>query len=290
MHTLAFVFMMLLPVADMIRDTQSQCMDSDAGTGISSAHGALQVKPSDRLEGVWLCEYGEYELRVVEEHLSFSQFYNDSDDGWSRELTGLLSPITHEDGDWYQGEVFMFCKSSGLVRLKLKDGQVISEFTKNGWKWEPPVTAKRQDPAKITARARAGKAIGWLKGRYEAGKEVWKELNAPLPPDAYWEPEDINRVAGERYHFENIEREKRKAKNGLESYCFVLEKTLRDEKLKDKFEGEGKTNMESAVQDTLFWLVENPLAEKDVFKAKRQELEGIVNPILMKVYQGGMPE
>mmetsp|Transcript_82372 Transcript_82372/g.142870 ORF Transcript_82372/g.142870 Transcript_82372/m.142870 type:complete len:452 (+) Transcript_82372:111-1466(+) len=46
MRTLAVVFMMLLPVADMIRDVQSsQCQASDDGTGMSaSAHGALQFE------------------------------------------------------------------------------------------------------------------------------------------------------------------------------------------------------------------------------------------------------
>ena len=52
--------------------------------------------------------------------------------------------------------------------------------------------------------------------------------------------------------------------------------------------------IESAVQETLDWLDKNQLAEKDEFEAKQKELEGIVNPIMMKVYQaaggGGMPE
>ena len=38
----------------------------------------------------------------------------------------------------------------------------------------------------------------------------------------------------------------------------------------------------------------NQLAEKDEFEVKQKELEGVVNPIMMKVYQaaggGGMPE
>lgn len=48
------------------------------------------------------------------------------------------------------------------------------------------------------------------------------------------------------------------------------------------------------MQETLDWLDKNQLAEKDEFEAKQKELEGIVNPIMMKVYQaaggGGMPE
>ncbi len=51
------------------------------------------------------------------------------------------------------------------------------------------------------------------------------------------------------------------------------------------------------MQECLDWLDKNQLAEKDEFEAKQKELEGVVNPIMMKVYQsaggqmpsGGMP-
>merc|ERR1712227_183526 len=79
-----------------------------------------------------------------------------------------------------------------------------------------------------------------------------------------------------------------------ENYCFTMRNTLNEEKLKDKFEGGDKEKIEAAVQETLDWLDKNQLAEKDEFEAKQKELEGIVNPIMMKVYQaaggGGMPE
>merc|ERR1711933_336568 len=86
-----------------------------------------------------------------------------------------------------------------------------------------------------------------------------------------------------------------KQKNGLENYCFTMRNTLNEEKLKEKFEGGDKEKIEKAVQDTLDWLDKNQLAEKDEFEAKQKELEGVVNPIMMKVYQaagggGGMPE
>merc|ERR1711909_202573 len=84
------------------------------------------------------------------------------------------------------------------------------------------------------------------------------------------------------------------AKNGLENFCFTMRNTLQEEKLKEKFEGDDKDKIEKAVQDALDWLDKNQLAEKDEFEAKQKELEGIVNPIMMKVYQaaggGGMPE
>merc|ERR1712147_523182 len=84
------------------------------------------------------------------------------------------------------------------------------------------------------------------------------------------------------------------AKNGLENYCFTMRNTLQEEKLKDKFESGDKEKIEKAVQESLDWLDKNQLAEKDEFEAKQKELEGVVNPIMMKVYQaaggGGMPE
>merc|ERR1739849_45121 len=80
-------------------------------------------------------------------------------------------------------------------------------------------------------------------------------------------------------------RQKIEAKNGLENYCFTMRNTLNEEKLKDKFEGGDKEKIEKAVQDTLDWLDKNQLAEKDEFEGKQKELEAIVNPIMMKVYQ-----
>merc|ERR1712144_190156 len=84
------------------------------------------------------------------------------------------------------------------------------------------------------------------------------------------------------------------AKNGLENYCFTMRNTLQEEKLKDKFEADDKDKIEKAIQEALDWLDKNQLAEKDEFETKQKEIEGIVNPIMMKVYQaaggaGGMP-
>ncbi|OLQ05430.1 Heat shock 70 kDa protein [Symbiodinium microadriaticum] len=106
---------------------------------------------------------------------------------------------------------------------------------------------------------------------------------------------EIDRMVQEKFRAEDeANKMKIEAKNGLENYCFTMRNTLNEEKLKDKFEGGDKEKIESAVQETLDWLDKNQLAEKDEFEAKQKELEGIVNPIMMKVYQaaggGGMPE
>merc|ERR1712076_212232 len=108
---------------------------------------------------------------------------------------------------------------------------------------------------------------------------------------------EIDRMVqeAEKYRAEDEgTRAKVEAKNGLENYCFTMRNTLNEEKLKDKFEAGDKEKIEKAVQDALDWLDKNQLAEKDEFEAQQKELEGVVNPIMMKVYQaasgGGMPE
>merc|ERR1712087_507376 len=108
---------------------------------------------------------------------------------------------------------------------------------------------------------------------------------------------EIDRMVqeAEKYASEDSKlKEKVEAKNGLENYCFTMRNTLQEEKLKDKFEGGDKEKIEKAVQDALDWLDKNQLFEKDEFEAKQKEVEGVVNPIMMKVYQaaggGGMPE
>merc|ERR1711885_20189 len=101
---------------------------------------------------------------------------------------------------------------------------------------------------------------------------------------------EIDRMVSEAEQY----RAEVEAKNGLENYCFTMRNTLQEEKLKEKFEDGDKDKIEKAVQEALDWLDKNQLAEKDEFEAKQKELEGVVNPIMMKVYQaaggGGMPD
>merc|ERR1712226_1555142 len=109
---------------------------------------------------------------------------------------------------------------------------------------------------------------------------------------------EIDRMVqeAEKYRAEDeANKQKIEAKSGLENYCFTMRNTLSEEKLQGKFEGDDKDKIEKAVQETLDWLDKNQLAEKEEFEAKQKELEGVVNPIMMKVYQaaggdgGGMP-
>jgi len=108
---------------------------------------------------------------------------------------------------------------------------------------------------------------------------------------------EIDRMVQEAEKFrseDEANRMKIEAKNGLENYCFTMRNSLNEEKLKDKFEVQDKEKIEKVIQETLDWLDKNQLAEKDEFDAKQKEVEGVVNPIMMRVYHaaqsGGMPE
>jgi len=106
---------------------------------------------------------------------------------------------------------------------------------------------------------------------------------------------DIDRMVqeAEKYKAEDeSNKEKVEAKNSLENYCFTLRNSLQEEKLKEKFESGDKEKIEKAIQETLDWLEKNQLAEKEEFAARQKEMEAVVNPIMMKVYQsaGGAPE
>jgi L1 cell adhesion molecule like protein len=48
-----------------------------------------------------------------------------------------------------------------------------------------------------------------------------------------------------------------------------------------------KEKIEKTVEEAIQWLEANQLAEVDEFEDKQKELEGICNPIIAKMYQGG---
>ncbi|ETK75796.1 hsp70-like protein [Phytophthora nicotianae] len=74
------------------------------------------------------------------------------------------------------------------------------------------------------------------------------------------------------------------SKNALENYAFSLRNSTREEKLAAKLSAEDKKTIEDKVAETLHWLDANQAAEKEEFDAKQQELEGVANPILQKMY------
>jgi len=99
------------------------------------------------------------------------------------------------------------------------------------------------------------------------GNQVFSQMNEDIPPASH-------ETRDSQAFYQWIE-----AKDGLENYCFTLRNTLQEERLKDKFEGDDEDRIAKALQDTLDWLDQNQLGEKDEFEAK---LEGVVDLVMKK--------
>ncbi|KAK8510020.1 hypothetical protein V6N12_035346 [Hibiscus sabdariffa] len=102
--------------------------------------------------------------------------------------------------------------------------------------------------------------------------------------------EEIERMVqeAERYKAEDEEVKKKvEAKNGLENYAYNMRNTVKDDKFAGKLDPADKQKIEKAIDETIGWLDANQLAEVDEFEDKLKELEGICNPIIAKMYQGG---
>lgn len=101
-------------------------------------------------------------------------------------------------------------------------------------------------------------------------------------------PEDIDRMIQDAEKFADDDKklkERVEAKNELESYAYSLKAQLNDkDKLGGKLSDEDKTKIEDAAQDAIKWIDSNAQADADDMKAKKKELEGIVTPIITKLY------
>jgi len=75
------------------------------------------------------------------------------------------------------------------------------------------------------------------------------------------------------------------AKNALESYCFTLRASLREEKVAAKISAEDKGAIEKAIDETTKWMESNQTADKDEFESKQRSLEDIAAPIMTQVHQ-----
>jgi len=108
-------------------------------------------------------------------------------------------------------------------------------------------------------------------------------------------PDDIERMINdaEKYADEDKKlKERVDAKNEIESYAYSLKNQIGDkEKLGAKLSDEDKEKITEAVDEAIKWLESNPEAETEAYKEKKTELEGIVQPIMTKLYEqsGGAP-
>ena len=76
----------------------------------------------------------------------------------------------------------------------------------------------------------------------------------------------------EKYKSEDeAQREKVSARNGLEGYCFSMKQTPEEPNLKDKINDSDRETIKSKIDETLKWLDNNTMAEKDKFEHKQNQ-------------------
>lgn len=111
--------------------------------------------------------------------------------------------------------------------------------------------------------------------------------------------DEIERLVKEAEKFKDEDekvRQRVESKNQLEQLCYQYRQTLSEEKLKNVFTEDEKTQINTKADEALKWSNDSPAASKEEYDAKIKELEAVFNPIMMRVYQatggageGGMP-
>ncbi|XP_061113745.1 heat shock 70 kDa protein 1-like [Conger conger] len=101
--------------------------------------------------------------------------------------------------------------------------------------------------------------------------------------------EEIERMVQEADEYkaeDDLQREKIAAKNSLESYAFNMKATVQDDKLNGKISEDDKKKVLEKCSQTISWLEQNQLAEKEEYEHQQKELEKVCKPIVTKLYQG----
>lgn len=103
--------------------------------------------------------------------------------------------------------------------------------------------------------------------------------------------EEIDKMLSEAERFaedDKKQREKVQARNHLESYVFGVKQAV-DDAPADKIPESDKQKVLQKCQDTLKWLDNNLLADKEEYEYKLKELESECKPVMMKMHgnQGG---
>merc|ERR1712012_479963 len=101
--------------------------------------------------------------------------------------------------------------------------------------------------------------------------------------------EEIEKMVEESEKFkveDDKQKEKIKAKNHLESYCFNIKSTLEDNSLKDKISDEERNAVLEMCNETISWLDKNQMADTEEYKDRQNQLENSFKPVIQKLYAG----
>ena len=104
--------------------------------------------------------------------------------------------------------------------------------------------------------------------------------------------EDIDRMVQEAETYkeeDTLRKETIDARNTLESLVYQTKSSLQNDEIKSKLDSDEIITLEAILQDTEQWLLQEDVT-KEEYTDKMAEVNGKINPIMMKVYsQGSMP-
>ncbi|XP_039606954.1 heat shock 70 kDa protein-like [Polypterus senegalus] len=104
--------------------------------------------------------------------------------------------------------------------------------------------------------------------------------------------EEIEKMVqdAEKYKADDeAQRDKIAAKNSLESYAFNMKNIVEEENIAGNIIKDDKKMIVDKCNQTMSWLENNQLADKEEFDHRLKELEKMCSPIITKLYQGSMP-
>jgi heat shock protein 1/8 len=106
---------------------------------------------------------------------------------------------------------------------------------------------------------------------------------------------EVERMVAEAEQFkaeDELNKERIESKNGLESYLYSIKSTMGEEKLRDKFTEDDKSQLNTKLDEVQAWLdstgSESSTSKAD-YDAKHKEVETLYNPIIQRVYTAGGP-
>lgn len=102
--------------------------------------------------------------------------------------------------------------------------------------------------------------------------------------------QDLNRMKEEqeKYKEEDEKMFKRaQAKNQLESQCFSFKNSMNDDNIKSKLDSSDIDTINNKVNEVISWLDNHPEESIEDYEAKSKELDGVVHPIMSKLYGQG---
>lgn len=118
-------------------------------------------------------------------------------------------------------------------------------------------------------------------------KTTGKKMSITVKSDAgHRSKDEIEHMVKEAEKFAEEDRkngERIESKNQLENYVHHVKNSLKD--INSKLESNDVTLIETTLQQTLDWLNNHQNSEKIEYDQKKQEIEQIIQPIMMKMYQ-----